>query len=188
MQDIEPFYGWLGHYQNEQDPYSPFHEVEHNEFFYDRSVYNYLAHPLWDHIESESLLIKILYADYDRGFAVIELFGVWNDLFENDFKLLCENCLDILVDNGINKLIFIAENILSIYVDEDDYYQALHENIEDGWLCLIRPREHVREDLLEYHLDQYFFWSEQLDQIQWRKLKPWQLFLRVEEKMSRILG
>lgn len=187
MQDIEPFYGWLNLYQHDRDERSPFHGVVHSEFYYDRAVYNYLAHPLWDNIESESLLVKILYADYEKGYAIIELFGVWNDLLQNDFGLLRENCLLPLVENGIQQFIFICENVLHVYVEEDDYYQAMVDDLEDGWMCLLRTREHVREDLREYQLDQYFFWSPELDDLLWRKLKPWQIWAMVRDKMDRLL-
>lgn len=187
MQDHEPFYGWLALYSHELDPYSPFHEVEHNLFEYDRSVYNYVAHPLWDSIESESLLLKILFADYNKGFAVIELFGVWNDLFTNDIRLLSENCLELLIQAGINKFILICENILQIYLESDDYYEALAEQVEDGWVCLLRTREHVLEELSSYGIDQYFFWTPALDELRWRKLKPWQLLEKVESSMNKML-
>lgn len=187
MQDIEPFYGWLNLYDHHTDELSPFHGVEHSEFYYDRAVYNYLAHPLWDSIESESLLVKILFADYDKGYAIIELFGVWNDLLQNDFGLLRQNCLEPMMENGIQQFIFICENVLHVYVEEDDYYQAMAEDLEDGWMCLLRTREHVREDLREYNLDQYFFWAPELDTLQWRKLKPWQIWGLIQEKMSKML-
>lgn len=187
MHNIEPFYGWLGLYSNQMDEYSPFHEIEHSEFYYDNAVYNYLAHPLWDRIESESLLVKILYVDYNEGYAIIEMLGVWNDLLDNDFKLFFENCLQWLISNGVNKFILICENILSVYVDSDDYYQATQDELEDGWMCLLRPKEHVKEDLAEYNLDEFFFWSGELDDIFWRKLKPWQLYLKVKQSMGKIL-
>ena len=88
MHTVEPYYGWLKFYQNETDEYSPFHDVEHNEFFYDRQVYQYLAHPQWDSIESESLLVKILYANYEHGYAIIEFLGVWNDRSTTSFDLI----------------------------------------------------------------------------------------------------
>ena len=188
MQDIEPFLGWLKYYSNEQDDHSPFQSVTHNAFSFDRNVYEYLAHPLWDDIESDGLLVKILYADYDSGFAFVELFGVWNDLILNDFKLLSENCLTYLVDAGINKIVLIAENVLNIYLDADDYYEAMQEELEDGWMVLLRPREHVVREIEEYGIDQYFFWSEEVDDLNWRKLKPQELFAVIESKMQRLLN
>lgn len=169
------------------DPNNPFHEVEHSEFYYNRSVYNYLAHPQWDEIGSESLLVKILYADYDKHFAIIELLGVWNDLFENDFKLLAENCLTYLIDAGINQFILIAENVMSIYLEADDYYEAVQEELGEGWMCLLRPKDHVRKDLDQSGISRYFFWSDALDDLHWRTLKPWELFAHTRKAMSLIL-
>ena len=187
MHDIEPFYGWLHLYNHEQDECSPFHNVEHNQFFYDRKVYTYPAHPLWDTIRSESLLVKILYANYDGGWAIIELFGEWNDLFENDFKLLAENCLTYLLDQGINKFILVCENVFNIYLNEDDYYEAMSDELEDGWMCLLRARENVLEEMREYNIAQYFYWSPALDDLNWRKYKPGKLFEVIRSAQERLL-
>ncbi len=188
LHDIEPFYGWLSLYSHDQDERSPFHNVDHNQFYYDRSVNHIPAHPLWDDFGSESLLLKILYADYGQGFAIIELFGEWNDLFDNDFKLLAENCLTYLVDEGIQKFILICENVFHIYLEQDDYYQAMQEELEeDGWLCVVRLREHVREEMEQYTVADYFYSSPLLDDIPWRKLKPLQLFALVQSRMPRLL-
>lgn len=187
LHEIEPFYGWLNHYSHESDVNSPFHKVDHNMFYFDRSVNRIPAHPLWDDIGSESLLVKILYADYQEGFAVIELFGEWNDLFENDFKLLAENCLTYLIDAGIQRFVLVCENVFNIYLESDDYYEALQEEVEDGWVCLLRPREQVWEELEGYGIAPYFFRSEVLDDLNWRKLKPPQLFTAVQHRMPKLL-
>ena len=84
MHTIEPFYNWRGLYIASEDIQSPFYEREYSEFEFTDSIYNYLIHPQWDNIGSPSLFIKILYADYQEGFCVIELFGEWNDAVEND--------------------------------------------------------------------------------------------------------
>ncbi len=186
--DVEPFYGWLAFYSHETDSNSPFHEVEHNLFEYDRYIYTYAAHPCWDTIESESLLVKILFADYHQGYAIIELLGEWNDLYENDFKLLCENCLTYLVDNQIYKIILICENVFNAYLQEDDYYAAFTEELgDDGWLCLFKARPGVLEEFIKYNISSYVYWNHELDQIHWRKLKPWQLYQLIEQAYRRSL-
>ena len=187
MHTLEPFIGWLAHYDPSADERSPFHGVEHSEFHFDRNVYEYLAHPLWEDFGSEGLLTKVLYANYDEGYAILEMFGVWNDLIQNDFKLFAENCLTYLLDAGVNRFILIMENILNIYVDADDYYEALQDELEDGWIALVRARPHVQEELEQYGISQYFFWSPNLDALFWRKLKPWQLYQAVEDQMGRLL-
>jgi hypothetical protein len=184
----EPFYGWLHLYNHEMDERSPFHGVEHNLFYFDRFVHDIPAHPLWDSIESESLLVKILYADYAEGYAIVELFGEWNDLFENDFRLLYENCLCFLTGEGVDKFIFICENVFYIYLQEDDYYQAFIDDISDGWACLLRARPHVIEEVEKYGMGRFFYWSPALSNVEWRKLKPDMLCEYVEEQMRRTLA
>ncbi|MCB9233679.1 MAG: hypothetical protein H6581_18625 [Bacteroidia bacterium] len=159
----------------------------HNLFDYDRSIYNYLAHPQWDEINSENLLVKILFADYERQYAVLELLGDWNDLYQNDFKLLAENCLTYLVDEGINQIILIVENVFNTYLGEDDYYEAMQDELGDGWICLLRPREQMKMEIEQYGIDRYLFWSPALDEIRWRKLKPLQLFEIVHAVITRPL-
>lgn len=187
LHHIEPFYGWLALYNHEMDERSPFHQVEHNLFYYDRSINNIPAHPLWDHIGSESLLVKILYADYYKGYAIIELFGEWNDLFDNDYKLFAENCLTYLIDNNINKFILICENVFHIYLDSDDYYQALQEELGDGWICTVRLRKHIIEEMQDYQIHQYFYWSPFIDELSWRKIRPHMLYNVVSDRISRAL-
>jgi hypothetical protein len=188
LRDIEPFYGWLELYNHSQDNNSPFYEVEHNLFYYDRSINHIPAHPLWDDIGSESLLVKILYANYQENYAIIELFGEWNDLFDNDYKLLAENCLTYLIDHGINKFILICENVFHIYLEKDDYYEALQEELEDGWICALRLRDEVKEEMIHYHISPYFYWSDLLDELAWRRLKPFQLFALVNSRIHKALG
>jgi hypothetical protein len=188
LRDIEPFFGWLALYSHEHDERSPFHDVEHNLFYYDRSINHIPAHPLWDDFGSESLLLKILFANYDRGYAIVELFGEWNDLYDNDFKLLAENCLTHLIDQGIDKFILICENVFHCYLDADDYYQALSEELEGGWICTLRPRQAVREEMEAYDIAPYFYWSPLLDELPWRRLKPHQLYELVDSRMRKVLG
>ncbi|MDX2284085.1 MAG: hypothetical protein NW241_07975 [Bacteroidia bacterium] len=188
LRDIEPFYGWLELYSHDQDERSPFHEVQHNLFYYDRFIHNIPAHPLWDDIGSESLLVKILYADYEEGYAIIELFGEWNDLFDNDYKLLGENCLTYLVDHGICRFILICENVFHIYLGSDDYYEAMQEELGDGWICALRLRSHVQEEMVQFGISSYIFWSPVLDEAPWRKTKPHQLYELVQLGMRRILN
>lgn len=186
MHDIEPFIGWLRYYDPETDEQSPFFGTEHSQFTLDRGVYEYLAHPLWEDFGSESLLTKVLYVDYDEGFAILEMFGVWNDLLQNDYRLFMENVLTLMVGEGVNKYILVMENILNIYLDADDYYEAMQDELEDGWICLLRVRPHVQEQLDEYGISQYFFWSEGLDALFWRKMKPVDLYAQANAAMRRL--
>lgn len=187
LRDVEPFYGWLDVYDAENDPNSPFHEVVHSEFEYDRYMNNIPVHPLWDDIQSDSLLVKVLYADYERAYAIIELFGEWNDLYQNDFKLLAENCLTYFVDAGINQFILVAENVFNGYFEADDYYEAMQDELGSGWMCLLRLRPSVAEELEAYHIGQYFFRSEICDEAEWRKMKPFQLYTLIRSRLRLLL-
>lgn len=188
LRDIEPFYGWQHLYQTEKDTLSPFYEVTHSEFYYDRFVNGIPMHPQWEDFGSESLLCKIIYANYKVGFAIIELVGEWNDLFENDYKLFAENCLTYLVDNGIDKIVLICENVFHIYLQDDDYYDAMQEEMgEEGWICLLKPREEVVEEMTQYHILDYFFWSQILDEVNWRALNPLEILKRIEGRMRLVL-
>lgn len=188
MHEIEPYYGWLGYYTNEADENSPYQEADHGAYQLEKGVYEYLAHPLWDEFGSDSLLLKILFANYDQGYAIVELFGVWNDLLQNDYRLLAENFLTYMIDAGITRFVFIMENVLNIYLDADDYYEALQDELGDGWICLLRPRDHVVAEIEEYGIGRYFFWSEELNALNWRKLKPWDLYVLVEAKLPKLLN
>ncbi|RYF66932.1 MAG: hypothetical protein EOO39_22165, partial [Cytophagaceae bacterium] len=100
MQDIEPFYGWEKYYNASEDERSPFHEREYNMQQYENNIYGYYIHPLWDEIGSETLYCKILFANYERQFVVIELFGEWNDTLHNDIMYLKRQVIDPLVQEG----------------------------------------------------------------------------------------
>ena len=79
MHNIEPFYRWLQYYDPAHDENSPFYGKEYNYDVYSESIYNYYIDPAWDHIGSETLYIKILYADYSEGYLVVEMIGEWKD-------------------------------------------------------------------------------------------------------------
>ncbi len=187
FQHIEPFNGWWHLYNHELDKRSPFHGVEHSLFEYNRHIYTFEANPLWDTIESENLLVKILFADYESGYAIIELLGEWNDLQLNDFRLLREHCLDLMFECGITQFILVCENVFNAYLGPDDYYEEFFDYIEDGWLVLFRAREAVLAEFSRYGLDRYVFWSPQLEMMNWRKLKPDQLHEVVQQSINQVL-
>jgi len=69
MHDIEPYYNWLKYYNPAKDPRSPFHGKHYNFDQYSDTIYGYYIDPAWDFIGSETLYIKILFTDYDKGFT-----------------------------------------------------------------------------------------------------------------------
>ena len=75
MHDIEPHFHWRDHYIASEDRYSPFFRRQYDEFQYTLKVYNYFIHPQWDQFGSTTLYGKVLFVDYDEGFAILELIG-----------------------------------------------------------------------------------------------------------------
>ena len=123
MHTIEPYYNWRDYYIASEDENSPFFNNNYDEFKFSQKVYNYFIHPQWDNIESSTLFLKVLQADYVRGYAVIELIGEWNDCLNNDIMLLKTNLTDCLNYDGIDKFILIGENILNFHASDDCYYE-----------------------------------------------------------------
>ena len=107
MHYIEPYYNWRHLYTAEEDEKSPFYKRVYSEFEFSNTVYNYYIHPQWDDIDSRTLYIKILFADYEDNYAIIELIGEWNDAIENDIQTMKRNIIDILIARKIYKFILM---------------------------------------------------------------------------------
>jgi hypothetical protein len=187
MQDIEPFYRWEDYYNNAEDPLSPFYGVEYNTQQYTNEIYGYYIHPLWDYIGSETLYIKILFADYETGFVIIEFFGEWNDALHNDIMHLKRNVIDHLNLQGIKKYILIGENVFNFHGSDDSYYEEWFEDVEEGWIAAINFREHVLEEWSKYNLDSYINFGGTLEIEDWRTLLPLILFQKVDILITRRL-
>ncbi len=187
MQDIEPFYNWEHYYNSVEDPLSPFYGVEYNLNQYTNEIYGYYIHPLWDYIGSETLYIKILFADYDLGILIMELFGEWNDALHNDVMHLKRNVLDHFTLQGINKYILIGENVLNFHGSDDSYYEEWFEDMEDGWIVAIGFRDHVLDEWKKYNLDSYINFGGTLEVENWRTMLPMVLFQHISEVISRRL-
>lgn len=155
MQTIEPYYHWRDFYRAEDDERSPFFGNQYSEFEYSNTIYNHYIHPQWDTIESETLFVKVLYANYEEGYAFIELLGEWNDLLYNDIMLLKQNLLELLMGEGVNKLILIGRNVLNFHAGDDDYYAELAEELEGGWVIGVQFSEHVKSEFTGNGLGSY---------------------------------
>lgn len=188
MQDIEPHFRWRELYQSENDKRSPFFEREYSEFEYTNRIYNYFIHPQWDDFGSNTLYAKILYADYNEGYAMIELFGEWNDAINNDVMLLKREVAEILAEHGINKFILIGENVLNFHNSDDCYYEEWFQDVEDGWIVALNFQEHVLEEFRRNNIDYYLNFGGELDNMAWRKLSPAQVYQQVQHIISRRLG
>ncbi len=188
MHSIEPHYLWRDEYIASEDPKSPFHGREYSEFEFTHAIYDHLIHPQWDEIESPTLFIKILMADYDESYAIIELIGEWNDLLHNDIMFFKRNVIDELIYEGIDKFILIGENILNFHVSDDSYYEEWFEELEDGWICFLNFREHVLRDFSEANIDYYLVYGGKLNDLKWRSYKPQNLFEKVQQQVQLRLG
>lgn len=188
MHEIEPYYNWRDDYISSEDDRSPFYGLEYSEFEYDKQIYNFLLHPQWDDFGSQTLYIKILYVDYDKRYAIIELIGEWNDAIYNDIMMLKREVIDMMIDEGINQYILIGENVLNFHASDDSYYEEWFQDIEDGWIAGVNFRDHVIQEFVNDHIDYYINFGEYLNHLPWRTLKPKQLYHHVHEHLSRRLS
>lgn len=122
-------------YTAEEDERSPFFGQEHSEF--DHAVYDHIVHPQWDAFGSSTLYLKLLFVDYDGGFAIIELIGEWNDLLHNDIMFLKRDFVEPLMGHGISRFILIGENVLNFHASDEEYYNEWYEEAADGdgWIA-----------------------------------------------------
>ncbi len=176
MHKILPYERWNQYYNSSYDERSPFAGKEYNYDLYTDNIYGYYIDPAWDYIGSETLYIKIIYADYDLGFVVIEILGEWNDAINNDIMQFKRNILEHLMDFGINKFALIGENVLNFHGSDDCYYEEWFEEIEDGWIAGINFREHVESEMKRFNIDNYINMSGSLSIEKWRTLKPTKFF------------
>lgn len=172
MHHIEPFYRWRDHYTSEEDVDSPFYGVEYSEFMFDKKIYNYFIHPQWDEFGSNTLYCKILWLDERGSHAVIELIGEWNDALYNDVMFFKREVLDLLMQRGVYHFILIGENVLNFHASDDCYYEEWYEDIldEGGYIAAINFRDHVREEMAQAGIQQYFLMNKDL--IEWRTFAP----------------
>jgi hypothetical protein len=187
MHDIEPYYNWEKYYISSEDERSPFYGAAYNMMTYTNAIYSYYIHPLWDGIGSETLYIKIQYINYDLNFAIIEMFGEWNDTLHNDIMHFKRNVIDYLLHEGINKYILLGENILNFHGSDDCYYEEWFEEIEDGWIAGVNFRDFVTEEWRKYHLDYYINFGGNLDLANWRTLTPFVFFEHINKLIQRRL-
>jgi hypothetical protein len=187
MHDIEPHYSWRHFYIASEDERSPFYKREYSEFEFSNAVYNYLIHPQWDEFGSSTLYLKLLFADYERGFCIIELIGEWNDYLYNDIMYLKRNVIEHLVAEGITKFILVGENVLNFHHSEDDYYQEWFDEIEDGWIVGINFRDHVIKEFEQGNLDYYLALGGRFNGLAWRTADPVKLFHLVEQLITKRL-
>lgn len=182
MHEIEPYYNWRHLYIAEEDNRSPFFGREHSEFEFSQTVYNFYIHPQWDDFGSKTLYLKLLYTDYDLEFSIIELMGEWNDAIENDIMTLKREVIDKLLEEGIQKFILIAENVLNFHSSDRSYYEEWQEDVSDrgGWIACIGMPDASQYDFRKAHIDQFV---ELISYSAWRTTQPIYLFTAIDNKM-----
>ena len=184
MHDIEPFYNWRHIYIADEDKKSPFYRRTYSEFEFTQTVYNYYIHPQWDDFGSRTLYLKIIYVDYELNFAIIELIGEWNDAIENDIMQLKRDVIDQLFKEKIFKYILITENVLNFHSSDKEYYEEWFEQVtdEEGWIVALNMPEATQYDFKRKKIN-YFIELMQLEN--WRVYKPYHLFRKIDDELSK---
>ena len=189
MHDLEPYYNWRGLYIASEDPYSPFYAREYSEFEFTDKIYNHYIHPQWDSFGSQTLFMKILFVDYEDGYAIMEFIGEWNDLLYNDIMLLKREIIEHLMQYNISKYILLGENVLNFHSSDDCYYEEWFEEVndEDGWIAIVNLRDHVLEDFQSANIDSYFVLGGALNDTRWRTHSPDQFFQQIQSQVMKRL-
>jgi len=172
MHEIEPFYSWEKFYNSSVDKKSPFFGKEYNYELFENEIYGYFISPAWDFIGSETLYVKILYANYSEKYAIIELIGEWNDTLHNDVMHLKRNFIDALIQAGINEFILIGENVFNFHGSDDCYYEEWFEDIEEGWIVFMNFRDFIDREWRKYGIDAYVNYGGDLEVENWRTMTP----------------
>ena len=188
MHTLEPFYQWLHIYKSEDDSRSPFYKQHHSELYYTNTIYGHYIHPQWDNCGTETLYLKVLNADYDRGYIILELIGEWNDCINNDIMFLKRDVIDIFVNEGITKFIILGEYILNFHASGDEYYEEWFQDVEDGWIAFVNFREHVLDEFSKYKIDYFVNYGGELDALDWRKGTPISIYKTVLEVLTKRLN
>lgn len=187
MHAIEPYYNWRHLYSSEEDKLSPFFGRDHSEFEFTQTVYNYYIHPQWDDFGSTTMYLKVLYADYEGGFAIIEFIGEWNDAIENDIMTLKRDVIDKMISLHIYKFILITENVLNFHSSDDCYYEEWIDDIQEegGWVVMVGLPEQSKYDFIKARINNYIGLVDLRD---WRTYTPLNLFTKIDNMMLKRLN
>jgi hypothetical protein len=189
MHDIAPYHRWLDFYNSQEDEHSPFKGAEYSEFEYTNKVYNYYIHPQWDDFGSNTLYTKILFADYEEGYCIMEFIGEWNDAIYNDIMFLKRDVIDLMIKKGIYRYILIVENVLNFHGSDDSYYEEWWEDIRDdgGWVVLLNSHKHVTDEMLRTQLQYLINFGEDYNDINWRPQKPERVFEAIDGLVNGLI-
>ncbi len=189
MHNLEPYFNWRSYYTAEDDHRSPFYGRAYSEFEFSLKIYDHYIHPQWDDFGSSTLFLKILYANYPEGFAILEFIGEWNDCLHNDIMFLKRDIIEHMMEQGICKFVLIGENVLNFHYSDDCYYEEWFEEVsdEDGWIAALNFPEHVLREFSKANIDSYFVLGGALNEMAWRTLKPEALYQRIAAYVERRL-
>ena len=188
MHQIEPYSGWLAYYDSSFDEQSPFHGKEYNMDVYSEEIYGYYIDPAWDYFGSETLYLKVLYADYQKRYAIIEFIGEWNDTLYNDIMTLKRDFIELLMHEGINKFILIGESIFNFHGSDDSYYEEWFDEVEEGWIAAINFPDFLQQEFRKYNIDAYINMGGTLQISDWRTMQPFRFYELVEKLIQRRLN
>ncbi len=188
MKDLEPFYNWLDLYNSSEDELSPYSGTVYSEFEYSNTIYNFYIHPQWDKFGSSTLYLKVIFADYEHNFAVLEFIGEWNDALYNDIMFLKRELIEPMILNGINKFVLIGENVLNFHGSDDCYYEEWFQEVEEGWIAAINFRPHVLSEMSKLNLDYYMITGGELDELNWRNYQPLDLMHKIDSIIAHRLN
>lgn len=182
MHNIEPYWKWRDYYTAERDKKSPFFGKQYSEFSYTDKIYNYYIHPQWDDFGSPTLFMKLLFVHYVQKFAIIELFGEWNDCVQNDIMFLKRDIVDVLIANGVNKFIVVGENVLNFHASDTSYYEEWWDDISTsgGWIVGLNFAQHVLNEMYSAGIHQYIFLGDKYHSLPWRNYLPHHLVAHID--------
>lgn len=171
---------------SEEDERSPFYGRVYSEFEFSQTIYNYYIHPQWDEFDSRTLYLKVLMADYEEHYVVMELIGEWNDAIENDIMNLKREVVDKFFAEGITKFILVGENVLNFHSGDKDYYLEWFEEVtdENGWIVCLNMPEQTQHDFTKARLNRYV---ELMDLGNWRIYRPFHLFKKIDGEILKRL-
>lgn len=187
MHDIEPYFKWRDDYIASEDSLSPFYGQTYNEFQFTTKIYNYYIHPQWDEFGSQTLYIKVLYVDYEKGYAIMELIGEWNDCIGNDIMYLKREVIDKMIKRDITKFVVICDNVLNYHASDDSYYEEWWDDVkdEDGWVCFVNTFDHVSHEMDNERLNYYVNYGIDFNDIDWRQKTPKMVYKDIKTRLTQ---
>ena len=190
MHNLEPYYNWLDKYDPACDTNSPFYGREYSEFEFSTKLYNYYIHPQWDDMGSQTLFVKIIFADYERGYCIIEMLGEWNDCLYNDIMTFKNNVINQMMRLGISKFVLIGENVLNFHASDECYYEEWWSDTRDmqGWIMALNFPEHVINEAEESGITEYIHFNRSNKTVNWRTIDPLTLCQTLDAGIFKVLN